>query len=1051
MPFELRHTFVASRVTPKLRKTGGFAFYEVELRGEFTVLTPGRLIFDTYAEFEHRRRETAPPTEETEGEGTTALQGGFVTSVIEIPLTLKLFTPDGREFAANGITLADLRGFRDARGAPSGRWSFLLTGRSNTFEVGNDSVLKDPKGRMSIVLIETLASESAPPLINNVSLTTAPRTFEFDLYRIGNFIAKISLSPLLGEWRGTLRLVDPDGVERVRSTTTVLTFKVGLLELGKSRDASGKLRNWKLEVAPQVSVFKGPVRLQATVIASGRITVAALQSRIDTLLGKRGEFLKIFGEDKNGQAMGRLQITNTVTAETLDMHGLLDGFEADASTDEAITDVIYTLGSTSEERKFGTKLRVGGMKATAIDLKIGPGIKLGASVPTLHLGITVSGKALVKFEGLTVAEVEVRGGKVAIEIGMKLSADGTPEFVTSVPDTLIDGDIKAEAAAVLAVSAALTASPAAIIAAGGIVLWINHEVDSIVKKDFNDPAVKIIRDAFSNPTLAPSILMRIFGAHLTYQPFHFEGEDICFDHIAPIEPEPKPRQRYLGAIGRSFIQGIDTVRFSPVLLPDTWKADNLAKIDHIVVVMMENRSYDHVLGYRATGDGSDGLTPPIVESIEGKGKLPGSTLFKVRNLKDAQFPANKLDFMTCLPASVGHEFHDVQQQLGGRISGPGARPLLDPKGFVDNFTVRLATPPADDVDSHDVLGFYDGSQLQFFEFLARNYAYCDRYYCSHPGPTLPNRMYSLTGDLQYDRYGFPIIDNNAGDNFLLSRAATIYDLLERKGKKFRVYESAPSVTMLRMFARYATDTVNIVPIGENLARLKADAAAGKLPEFTVIEPAMHHHPQNDDHPDADMYRGQVFLQQVYDALSTGPKWHKTLLIITYDEHGGFYDHVPPPVAELLPTSDGMAINPGGGTPSTSPGATAPSQGLLPVHYGPRVPTFVVSPWTMRGKGPNVTLDHCSILKTVLARFLGADKPFLSDRVSDSHSFNAFLTESAPRAVTPMPTLPDLPPGERIGTGNTSQIITPPLSRRRMRAGPVDFHDITGRWARQLGR
>ena len=1044
MPFELKHTFVASRLAPKLRKTGGLAFYEVELRGEFAVLTPGRLVFDTYARFEHRRRETPPPSEETEGEGTTPLQGGFEETVIEIPLTVKLFTPDGREFAANGITLADLRRFRDARGAPTGRWSFLLTGRSEAIEVSNDSVLKEPSGWMSIALIETIASESAPPLINNVSLTPTRRTFEFDLYRVGNFAAKISLSPLLGQWHGTMRLLDPDGAERVKSTTTGLTFDVGLPELGQSRDAAGKVRNWKLEVTPLTTVFSGPVRLHATVIAPGRITVAALQSRIDTLLGKRGEFLRIFGEDKNGLAMARLQITNTVTAETLDMHELLEGFAPEASTDEAITNVIYTLGSTPEDRKFGTKLRVGGMKATAIDLKIGPGIKLGSSVPTLHIGVNVSGKALVKFEGLTVAEVEVPGNQIAIEIGMKLSADGTPEFVTSVPDTLIDGDIKAEAAAVLAITAALTATPAAIAAAGGLVLWINHEVESIVKNDFNDPAVKSIRDAFSKPTLAPSILMKIFGAHLTYQPFRFEGEDICFDHIAPIEPEPKPRERYLGAIGRQFTQGLDAVRFIPPLMPDTWKADNLAKIDHVVVVMMENRSHDHVLGYRGTGDGSDGLTPQIIAAIEARG-------FKVRNLRDAQFLANKLGFKTRLPAGVGHGFDDVQQQLSGRMTASDGRPLLDPKGFVDNFVTKLAMPPQDNVDPQDVLGFYDGEQLPFLKFLADNYAYCDRYYCSHPGPTLPNRMYSLTGDLQYDRYGFPIIENNNDDNFLLSRATTIYDLLERKRKKFRVYESAPSVTMLRMFARYATDTKHIVPLGEDLARLRADAAAGDLPEFTVIEPAMHHHPQNDDHPPADMYRGQVFLQKVYDALSAGPRWQKTLLIITYDEHGGFYDHVTPPVAELLPTVDGMAINPGGGTSSPTPGATAPSQGLLPVHYGLRVPTFVVSPWTMVGKGPNLTLDHCSILKTVLARFLGADKPFLSDRVNASHTFNAFLTASAPRAVTPMPKLLDLPVEERIGTGSSSNIVTPALSRRRMRAGPVDFHDITGRWARQLGR
>jgi hypothetical protein len=124
-----------------------------------------------------------------------------------------------------------------------------------------------------------------------------------------------------------------------------------------------------------------------------------------------------------------------------------------------------------------------------------------------------------------------------------------------------------------------------------------------------------------------------------------------------------------------------------------------------------------------------------------------------------------------------------------------------------------------------------------------------------------------------------------------------------------------------------------------------------------------------------------------------------------------------------------------------------------IPYGVRVPSFVVSPWTMRGKGPGLTLDHCSILKTVLARFFGAEKPFLSDRVHASHSFEAFLTEATPRMNVPpfAGTLPPLPPDVRRVVGPTSAIATSPLSRKAMREGPVDYHALSGRWARQLGR
>jgi hypothetical protein len=105
-------------------------------------------------------------------------------------------------------------------------------------------------------------------------------------------------------------------------------------------------------------------------------------------------------------------------------------------------------------------------------------------------------------------------------------------------------------------------------------------------------------------------------------------------------------------------------------------------------------------------------------------------------------------------------------------------------------------------------------------------------------------MFSLGGDVQYDRVGEAILDTNNGDNFWLSRACNIFDLLARKGVSWRVYESFPSLTMLRMYARYAGDNTNIVPID----RLEADMAAGNLPAVTFIDPAMHSAPENDDHP-----------------------------------------------------------------------------------------------------------------------------------------------------------------------------------------------------------
>jgi phospholipase C len=694
-------------------------------------------------------------------------------------------------------------------------------------------------------------------------------------------------------------------------------------------------------------------------------------------------------------------------------------------------------------------------------------VKLGPSVPAVKIAIATSGKGRVKFGALNVGDIEVPGDRIEIEIGITLAPDGTPQILTAVPETILDGDVSTQAAAVLA---STLPPPFNLLGAVAIAEKVEGDLDDEVNK----PTVAGIREAFADPALPSRMLMMIFGAHLTYTNIRIDGDAIAFDHIAPVEPEPKPRARYRGVIGRSFQQlGPNAVRFTPSELGDTWEAGNLTKIDHVVVVMMENRSYDHVLGHRvgpSFSDGADGLTPELVAAIEA---APGGP-FHVRNLRDAAFAANAVGRRTRIPIDVGHSFGDVAQQLRFTIDGPGGRKINSPRGFVENFRPRLRLQPGQlphNMVEKDVLGFYDERDLPFFAYLAEHYAYSDRYYCSHPGPTLPNRMFSLAGDVQYDRNGFPILENNDSDNFLLSRAPTIFDLMLRRGLGFRVYESQPSVTMLRMFARYATDSTNIVP----RQRLTADAANGRLPALSWVEPQLHAHPQDDDHPPADMHRGQIFLRDVYKDLTANPAvWARTLLIITYDEHGGLYDHRVPPIAELIippeltttPTGPGPIFSrsrtvsralPSGiaGRPLGGSGTAPATQSQpLAIRYGVRVPTFVVSPWTARGRGPAVTLDHCSILKTVLARFIGTERPFLSDRVDASHSFNAFLSEPAPRLDVPAfddAPLPPLPPDARRTPSTTTRIVTQPLSRRRMREGPVDWHELTGRWARQLGR
>jgi phospholipase C len=1118
MPFTLQHVLVTQRLEPVRHESDQGIYFTVSAQGGFQVLYPGKLQKDVRASVRHSMRievpstEPPPPPPGIDGGPTRPprpihpapqpLHGGVQVTEEGIPLDLRLFDPDGRAFTRDEVTLADLKKFRDLRGSPRGRWRYTLSGQSRIYKpvAALNETVGEPKGAINLGLLETVASSSAPPLVARTKLDGSRLRATFDLNRVGSFVATLFASGPSVPWRGSMRLLDPDGGVVGRSTSRQLRCPIPLSALGKSRDGAGNPRLWTLEVSPQGGVVVGEQFVSATVLGDGRIGTAALQERIQKLIGPGGSFIKLVGENRDGEARAVMRITDVVAAETIDMHGLLDSrLKKENQPTDIEVDKPMVLYHTKADFDYGLAVDVSTIELKSIHVEVGPGRGLGADTPVLRLVIRMDGEVKVKWQGATLADAKLRDGRLAMEIGVRIDPDGTPRIVQWVPEDPFDIDLHNGVVAALVLALGVV---------GGVTaVGIAEYVEEIV----NDRLAEGFAGLFDDPSLGPRILMTFFGTHLTYLPPRFEGADILFEHVAPLEPEPKPRANYAGAIGRTVMrEAVGHATFMPRTLGNTWAADNLkSKIDHIVVVMMENRSYDHVLGYRALppiSDGADGLTSELMEAVntaalatspapEPDGPPP------MRPLRKAKFALNALNLRTRLPKGVGHELADVQQQLSGRIDGPGGRRINDPRGFIENFRdKKLGGNPegADGVVPFDVLGYYEKgdaltdentglpvNDLPMYGFLAEQYAYCDRYYCSHPGPTLPNRMYSLTGDVQHDRLGVPILDNNHGDNFLLSRAPTIYDVLTRRGVSWRVYESNPSVTMLRMFARYATDDVNIRPLDE----LAGDVAAGGLPSLTVVEPAMHHHPEDDDHPHADMYRGQIFIRRVYEALRANPDtWRKTLLVITYDEHGGFYDHVIPPIADVLnaaaPTlvadealvaggmSDGAS---GGGATGGIGGVRArgfrvrpevlsvllgesggigatPADATIEIAYGVRVPTFVISAWTPPGKGPSVTLDHCSIVKTVLARFCGDEKPFLGDRVAASHSFEAFLSEAQPRMdVGAPPTLGQLPITARRLVPGATHIVTAPLFRKRMREEKVDFHELTGRLARMLGR
>ena len=382
------------------------------------------------------------------------------------------------------------------------------------------------------------------------------------------------------------------------------------------------------------------------------------------------------------------------------------------------------------------------------------------------------------------------------------------------------------------------------------------------------------------------------------------------------------------------------------------------RIDHIVVLMMENRSFDHMLGYLSLEQGRndiDGLTSPL----ENTNPVPGS-----------QTPQGifELDFGNIL-VDPDHSFNGTLEQIAdGAMSG-----------FVASYLKRDPAPGAHD----QVMGYYTNSFLNVFDFLAREYKICDRWFCAHPGPTYPNRFISLSGQT-------PSLSNIeiGGELAGAVKDRTIFDVLTAHGVSWNYVES--NIAFLRMFDRYRVDEANIIQRDAFMQK----ARDGQLPAVTWIDPNFGEleidNQANDDHPPADVRQGQRLIGEIYDALTQNrTQWNKTLFVITYDEHGGFYDHVPPHGLDPDAEPAVAKVHPDG-----------------PSFYGPRVPAILVSPWVERGSATSEIFDHTSILKSVLVNFVGpeaATQELLGARVDAAADL---LQELAETRRSDVPTSPE---------------------------------------------
>ena len=409
----------------------------------------------------------------------------------------------------------------------------------------------------------------------------------------------------------------------------------------------------------------------------------------------------------------------------------------------------------------------------------------------------------------------------------------------------------------------------------------------------------------------------------------------------------------------------------PGFLPPPEKLALLDQHTSIVVVMMENRSYDHMLGDLMNArprpsNGYDGA-PAGIQNAGVAGFLRGVPTVRTRDIRIG----------TAIPVSPRHSFNGTLFQIGdGTDAGRGTG---DMQGFARDLYSRSDSPQL-------ALTVYGEEELSVHYKLADEFCVCDRWFAAHPGPTWPNRFATIMGKI-------PELDNFEIDDPRLGylKQRNVFDVLTSAGIDWRVFES--DLSLVRMFDRYRLDDRHVVPIDDGKDGLEATLRKpGALPRVMFIEPNFTDIPPlntaDDDHPPADLKHGQAFLSRVCDLLWDTGRFRDILLVITYDEHGGFYDHVPPP-----------------GTPKGEQITFGPLIEGGPTHLGVRVPTFVISPFVSAGKIDRTIFDHTSILKTILLHNRGrlAESALASfgQRVNEAHDLSAVLDLTTPRQA-PVP-------------------------------------------------
>jgi len=390
----------------------------------------------------------------------------------------------------------------------------------------------------------------------------------------------------------------------------------------------------------------------------------------------------------------------------------------------------------------------------------------------------------------------------------------------------------------------------------------------------------------------------------------------------------------------------------PKLPPGT---ETIPQIEHIVVLMMENHSYDNYLGMlrRPAADGfrlgNDGL--PIATNPYPNGQIQHA----FRMPTTCQLPSRPSQEWT-----ASHNAYD-NGQMDGFVSTP-----------IDPLTTEIVGGVA--------MGYWQEEDLPFYYSVYRQFPIADRYFCSVLGQTFPNRRYLLaaTSIGQIDDFAPALTDYPAN--------GTIFDQFDAHGITWMDYTAtlAPTSSSLALYPPLYQKGAAAKKIVLN-TQFFTDAAAGTLPNFSLVEPDYGN--QSEENPQ-NIAVGEEFAAQVINAVIKGPGWEKTALVLTYDEHGGYYDHVPPPAA-IPPDSIG---------PTLEDPRENPFDGFA--RYGFRVPFAMISPWARPHFVSHRVYDHTSILKLIETKW---NLPALTFRDANAAPMLDMLDLHKPAFASP-PTL-----------------------------------------------